>query len=180
MLKWIAASFHAPFVESAAPCASRPFEQVRFLAGWFRETLPPAPIERLAIVRLDGAMCESTTVTLRRVVLKGDIGTYIVVDDYGLPTCRQAVNDLRSEQQIVEPIVPVDWLGPCGKCGDAAEPHTSGCVSLFPDHIQFHRVAVTKRARRRSASHQRRQLDRARRLLFQSLQAPLKFDDGVP
>jgi O-methyltransferase len=37
-------------------------EQVRFLVGWFRDTLPSAPIERLAVLRLDGDMYESTMV----------------------------------------------------------------------------------------------------------------------
>ena len=35
-------------------------EQVRFLEGWFRDTLPNAPIERLAVLRLDGDLYEST------------------------------------------------------------------------------------------------------------------------
>src|ERR1700730_10830195 len=34
--------------------------QVRFLKGWFNETLPNAPIEKLAILRLDGDFYEST------------------------------------------------------------------------------------------------------------------------
>lgn len=35
-------------------------ERVRFLKGWFKDTLPNAPIEKLAILRLDGDMYEST------------------------------------------------------------------------------------------------------------------------
>ncbi len=35
-------------------------DQVRFLAGWFKDTLPSAPIEKLALARLDGDMYEST------------------------------------------------------------------------------------------------------------------------
>ena len=35
-------------------------DQVRFLKGWFRDTLPAAPIERLAVLRLDGDLYEST------------------------------------------------------------------------------------------------------------------------
>src|SRR5437764_5059182 len=35
-------------------------EQVVFLVGWFRDTLPSAPIGRLAISRLDGEMYETT------------------------------------------------------------------------------------------------------------------------
>ncbi len=31
-------------------------EQVRFLPGWFRDTLPTAPVSRLAVLRLDGDM----------------------------------------------------------------------------------------------------------------------------
>ena len=35
-------------------------DQVTFLEGWFKDTLPTAPIERLAVLRLDGDMYEST------------------------------------------------------------------------------------------------------------------------
>jgi O-methyltransferase len=35
-------------------------EQVKFLRGWFRDTLPSAPIERLALLRLDGDLYDST------------------------------------------------------------------------------------------------------------------------
>jgi O-methyltransferase len=42
-----------------------PDGQVRFLAGWFQHTLPSAPVERLAVLRLDGEMYESTIVALR-------------------------------------------------------------------------------------------------------------------
>ena len=39
-------------------------DRVRFLVGWFRDTLPNAPVERLALIRLDGDMYESTAVAL--------------------------------------------------------------------------------------------------------------------
>lgn len=39
-------------------------EQVRFLVGWFKDTLPNAPIERLAVRRLDGDLYESTIDTI--------------------------------------------------------------------------------------------------------------------
>jgi hypothetical protein len=35
-------------------------ERVIFLEGWFRDTVPVAPIDRLAVLRLDGDMYEST------------------------------------------------------------------------------------------------------------------------
>src|SRR5207248_8332186 len=34
--------------------------QVRFLKGWFKDTLVDAPINRLAMLRLDGDLYEST------------------------------------------------------------------------------------------------------------------------
>ena len=41
-------------------------DQVRFLRGWFRQTLPSAPIERLALLRLDADLYDSTYDTSRR------------------------------------------------------------------------------------------------------------------
>jgi hypothetical protein len=35
-------------------------EQVKFLKGWFHQTLPTAPIQRLAVLRIDGDMYHST------------------------------------------------------------------------------------------------------------------------
>jgi O-methyltransferase len=35
-------------------------DQVQFLEGWFRDTLPDAPIDSLALIRLDGDLYEST------------------------------------------------------------------------------------------------------------------------
>jgi Macrocin-O-methyltransferase (TylF) len=44
-------------------------DQVRFLKGWFRDTLPAAPIERLAVLRLDD-MYQSTMDALANLYLK--------------------------------------------------------------------------------------------------------------
>jgi hypothetical protein len=87
-------------------------EQVRFLPGWFRETLPSAPIEELALIRLDGDMYESTYVALESLYPKLSRGGYLVVDDYGaVPTCRSAVQDFRRIYGITEKIVRIDWTG---------------------------------------------------------------------
>ena len=80
-------------------------DQVRFLKGWFKDTLPDAPIKRLAILRLDGDLYESTMDALVSLYPKLSIGGYIIVDDYGaLEPCRQAVHDYRQEHGITEPI----------------------------------------------------------------------------
>jgi O-methyltransferase len=85
-------------------------EQVRFLVGWFSETLPTAPIDRLALLRLDGDMYGSTMDALRPLYPKLSKGGYLIVDDYGLEGCRRAVHDYREEQGITEQIRPIDEL----------------------------------------------------------------------
>jgi O-methyltransferase len=85
---------------------------VRFLKGWFRDTLPTAPVQRLALLRLDGDLYESTTDALTHLYPEVSPGGFVVVDDYGdIAACRQAVTDYRKAHGIEEPIVPIDWSG---------------------------------------------------------------------
>jgi O-methyltransferase len=87
-------------------------EQVRFLKGWFKDTLPAAPIERLAVARLDGDMYESTMDALRSLYPKLSPGGFLIIDDYGaIPACRRAVTDFRDEHGIAAPIQAIDWTG---------------------------------------------------------------------
>jgi O-methyltransferase len=87
-------------------------EHVRFLPGWFRDTLPSAPIERLAVLRLDGDMYESTMVALKSLYAKLSPGGFVIVDDYGaVPGCRVAVDDFRSEERVSGDLVKIDWTG---------------------------------------------------------------------
>jgi O-methyltransferase len=87
-------------------------DRVRFIEGWFRDTLPVAPIERLAVLRLDGDMYESTIVALDALFPKLSVGGYVVVDDYGAAQgCRQAVEDFRRANRIDDPLHEVDWTG---------------------------------------------------------------------
>ena len=87
-------------------------KQVRFLKGWFRDTLPTAPIVRLALIRLDGDMYESTMDGLRHLYPKLSVGGYLIVDDYGSHApCAKAVEDFRKSNGIIEPIRQIDWAG---------------------------------------------------------------------
>jgi Macrocin-O-methyltransferase (TylF) len=87
-------------------------EQVRFLKGWFRDTLPGAPVERLAVIRLDGDMYESTTDALVNLYPKLSEGGYLIVDDYGCyASCRQAVHDYRDAHAVADEIREIDWTG---------------------------------------------------------------------
>ncbi|MGB7263446.1 MAG: TylF/MycF family methyltransferase [Albidovulum sp.] len=74
-------------------------DQVRFLKGWFSETLPTAPIDKLAILRLDGDMYESTMDGLVNLYKKVSPGGYVIVDDYyAVPACKAAVHDYLSRE----------------------------------------------------------------------------------
>jgi O-methyltransferase len=85
--------------------------QVHFLPGWFRDTLPTAPVEKLSILRLDGDMYGSTVEIFHSLYHKLSPGGFCIVDDYSLPACRQAVTDFRHEKGIQEEIVEIDFTG---------------------------------------------------------------------
>jgi hypothetical protein len=93
--------------------------RVRFLPGWFSDTLPGAPIERLALMRLDGDWYESTRVPLDVLYPRLSPGGFVIVDDYGLPTgCARAVDEYRERHAIDAPLVRVNgqavyWRKPC-------------------------------------------------------------------
>jgi O-methyltransferase len=85
--------------------------QVRFVEGWFRDTLPGLRGHRWSLIRLDGDLYESTIDGLRNLYPGLSPGGFLVIDDYGFPNCRQAVEDYRREHGIEEPIHEVDWTG---------------------------------------------------------------------
>lgn len=87
-------------------------DRVRFLEGWFSDTLPAAPIERLAVLRLDGDLYESTIDALDALYPLLSVGGYVIVDDYGAwEPCRRAVDDYRAAHGITDEITSVDWTG---------------------------------------------------------------------
>ena len=86
--------------------------QVRFLPGWFRDTLPSAPVGSLSLLRLDGDMYESTMDALESLYPRLSVGGYCIVDDYYSQSgARQAVTDYRARHGSGEPIEPIDWSG---------------------------------------------------------------------
>ena len=87
-------------------------DRVQFLKGWFKDTLPAAPIEKLAILRVDGDMYGSTTEALQSLYPKLSPGGYVIIDDYGaVPGCKKAVEDFRAENGISEETKKIDWTG---------------------------------------------------------------------
>jgi len=68
-------------------------ENIRFLAGFFRETLPTYPGKRLAILRIDADLYSSTWEALTQLYPFVADGGFVIVDDYGsIEPCRNAVD----------------------------------------------------------------------------------------
>ena len=87
-------------------------DRVVFLKGWFKDTLPAAPIAQLAILRLDADMYESTIEALQALYGKVSSGGFVIVDDYHcFDACKQAVADFCRDREIEPKIEKIDDMG---------------------------------------------------------------------
>jgi O-methyltransferase len=86
-------------------------EKVVFLKGWFKDTLPSAPIEKLAILRLDGDLYGSTMEAMDHLYPKLSKGGFCIIDDYALYGCKKAVEDYRAKHNIDIEMKEIDWTG---------------------------------------------------------------------
>jgi hypothetical protein len=109
------------------------------LPGWFKDTLPVAQIDRLAVLRLDGDLYESTMNTLDNLYSKLSVGGFVIIDDYIIPSCREAVHDFRAKFHIEDTIHPIDGIGVYWRrasdraTGRAVEEDTRAAVSAMDD-----------------------------------------------
>lgn len=84
--------------------------QVKFLKGYFKDSLPTAPIKQIALLRLDGDFYESTMDALVHLYDKVPVGGYIIIDDYeAMESCAKAVHDFRNKHGITEPMYRAGW-----------------------------------------------------------------------
>ena len=96
-------------------------EQVRFVVGWFKDSLPVAPIGKLALARLDGDYYESTWDAIKILYPKLSPGGFLVVDDYGqIEGCRRAIDDFREREAITDPVRQIDHSGIYWRVGSSA------------------------------------------------------------
>lgn len=86
-------------------------DRVKFLKGWFKDTLPTLKEETFSLVRLDGDMYESTINALDNLYPRLSVGGYLIVDDFALDNCRAAVEDYRKKHHITDEMIKVDWSG---------------------------------------------------------------------
>lgn len=87
-------------------------DKVKFLKGWFKDTLPTAPIDKISVLRLDGDMYESTIDAITNLYPKLSVNGYIIIDDYHIVEgCKQAISDYRNKFNITEEIISIDFAG---------------------------------------------------------------------
>jgi hypothetical protein len=83
--------------------------QVKFLQGFFHDTLPSAPVQKLAILRADGDLYDSTYQILENLYPRVTLGGYVIIDDYNsFLECRQAVNDYLDASKLQVELVQID------------------------------------------------------------------------
>ncbi|MGB3484689.1 MAG: TylF/MycF/NovP-related O-methyltransferase [Mycobacterium sp.] len=87
-------------------------DRVRFLPGWFKDTLQDAPIDRISVLRLDGDLYESTIQALDALYPRLSPGGFCIIDDYSaVKACEKAVTDYRAKHGISAEIVDIDGTG---------------------------------------------------------------------
>ncbi|MDC1353117.1 TylF/MycF family methyltransferase [Pelagibacteraceae bacterium] len=82
--------------------------QVVYIKGWFSESLPKAPINKLALLRLDGDLYHSTMDSLNNLYHKVSKGGYVIVDDMDWPECARAINEFRDKHSIKSELKFID------------------------------------------------------------------------
>lgn len=88
-------------------------DRVEFLVGWFKDTLPTAPLDELSLIRLDGDMYESTIQAIEVLYPNLSAGGFCIIDDFGSHASQagQAIHDYRKQHGITDEIVAIDDFG---------------------------------------------------------------------
>lgn len=71
-----------------------PLERVRFVKGWFADTIPAAEVGQIALLHIDADWYDSVDLVLNRLYERVVPGGYVVLDDYGYwEGCDRATHD---------------------------------------------------------------------------------------
>jgi len=86
-------------------------DDIKLVPGWFSDTLPTLQTGPIALLRADGDLYASTRQILDSLYDQVSPGGFVIIDDYHLPCCRQAVDEFRLERGITEPLREIDGRG---------------------------------------------------------------------
>jgi O-methyltransferase len=92
-----------------------PLDQIRFVQGWFQDTVPAHQnkVNPISLLRLDGDWYESTKICLEYLYDNVSIGGAIIIDDYqSCYGCKRAVDEFL-ESRSIEAEVHLDGRGGC-------------------------------------------------------------------
>lgn len=84
-------------------------ENVKLVKGWFQDTLPKIRPESIAILRLDGDLYSSTMVCLEHLYPLISNGGLVLIDDYELTGCHDAVHEYISKNKLKVKIERFDY-----------------------------------------------------------------------
>ena len=84
-------------------------DRVRFLQGAPSETLAAAPIDDIALLRIDRQDPEEVSAILHAAYDKVRPGGFVVIDDYGSAACAEAVEAFRAERGVEGELERIDW-----------------------------------------------------------------------
>jgi hypothetical protein len=91
-------------------------EQVRFIPGWFDQSLRRSDTGPLSLLRVDCDLYSSTWSALTELYPRLSRGGWVIIDDYGiLPPCQQAVDDFRDRHGVTEELERIDEHAVCWK-----------------------------------------------------------------
>ena len=83
---------------------------VRFVKGFFKDSLPHPDMKQIALLRADGDLYESQMQILEALYDKVSVGGFVIIDDYyNIASSHQAAQDFRKQRGITSPMIKVDW-----------------------------------------------------------------------
>lgn len=92
-------------------------DNVKFIKGWFKDTIPVLPVKEIALLRFDGDLYSSTLEVLENLYDKVVSRGFIIIDDYCLSSCKEAVTkfilDRDLDIKLINPYLN-NMAAPCG------------------------------------------------------------------
>ena len=79
-------------------------ERIRFVVGYFSDSLRNLSQERFALIRLDSDSYDSVLTSLEYLYPRLSKGGFLIVDDWHLQGCRDAVKDYLTKHAIAEDV----------------------------------------------------------------------------
>ncbi|HWA33331.1 MAG TPA: TylF/MycF/NovP-related O-methyltransferase [Cyclobacteriaceae bacterium] len=87
-------------------------DKVKFVKGWFKDTLPGLKVDKISLMRLDGDLYESAWDSITNLYPKLSVGGFVIVDDWGLgPATQKALQTYRKQHGIHDEIIDIDGSG---------------------------------------------------------------------